>query len=40
MQQSLRQRLSYGTIMLAVLLALLYFDYWVERTATSPASGF
>jgi len=32
MQQSLRQRLSYGTLMLAVLLALLYFDYWVERT--------
>jgi phosphatidate cytidylyltransferase len=33
MQQSLRQRLSYGTIMLAVLLALLYFDYWVERNS-------
>jgi phosphatidate cytidylyltransferase len=31
MQQSLRQRLSYGSLMLAVLLALLYFDYWVER---------
>jgi len=33
MQQSLRQRLSYGTLMLAALLALLYFDYWVERTS-------
>jgi phosphatidate cytidylyltransferase len=33
MQQSLRQRLSYGSIMLAVLLALLYFDYWVEQTS-------
>jgi phosphatidate cytidylyltransferase len=30
MQQSLRQRLSYGSLMLAVLLALLYFDHWVE----------
>ena len=31
MQQSLRNRLTYGSIMLAALLALLYFDYWIER---------
>jgi phosphatidate cytidylyltransferase len=32
MQNSLRQRLTYGSLMLAALLALLYFDYWVERS--------
>jgi phosphatidate cytidylyltransferase len=31
MQQSLRQRLSYGSLMLGALLALLYFDYSVEK---------
>jgi phosphatidate cytidylyltransferase len=32
MQQSLRQRLTYGTLMMAVLLALLYLDYWIEQS--------
>jgi phosphatidate cytidylyltransferase len=32
MQESLRNRLTYGPIMLAALLGLLYFDYWVEKT--------
>ncbi|MGD0540212.1 MAG: phosphatidate cytidylyltransferase [Tepidisphaeraceae bacterium] len=31
MQQLLRQRLTYGSLMLAGLLALLYLDYWVEQ---------
>jgi phosphatidate cytidylyltransferase len=31
MQQALRQRLTYGSLMLAGLLALLYLDYWVEQ---------
>jgi phosphatidate cytidylyltransferase len=31
MQQSLRQRLTYGTLMMAVLLGLLYLDYWIEQ---------
>lgn len=34
MERSLRNRLTFGPIMLAALLALLYFDYWIEvRTA-------
>ncbi len=31
MQQSLRQRLTYGSLMLAGLLALLYLDYWIDQ---------
>jgi phosphatidate cytidylyltransferase len=31
MQQALRQRLTYGSLMLVGLLALLYLDYWVEQ---------
>jgi phosphatidate cytidylyltransferase len=31
MQQSLRQRLTYGTLMLAGLLGMLYLDYWIEQ---------
>jgi phosphatidate cytidylyltransferase len=31
MQQSLRQRLTYGTLMMAALLGLLYLDYWIEQ---------
>ena len=30
MQQALRNRLTYGSIMLAALMALLYFDHWIE----------
>jgi phosphatidate cytidylyltransferase len=30
MQKSLRQRLTYGPLMLAALLALLYLDHWIE----------
>src|SRR5580704_9470044 len=30
MQKSLRQRLTYGPIMLAALLGLLYLDHWIE----------
>src|ERR1700722_18143318 len=30
MQQALRNRLIYGSIMLAALMALLYFDHWIE----------
>lgn len=30
MHSPLRQRLTYGSLMMAVLLALLYFDYWAE----------
>jgi phosphatidate cytidylyltransferase len=30
MQTSLRQRLMYGSLMMAALLAMLYFDYWTE----------
>lgn len=32
MQQSLRQRLTYGSLMLAALLALLYLDYAVQQS--------
>jgi phosphatidate cytidylyltransferase len=39
MQQSLRQRLSYGSLMLAVLLGLLYFDYWVEKVSGIAGAG-
>ncbi|HEX4055288.1 MAG TPA: phosphatidate cytidylyltransferase [Tepidisphaeraceae bacterium] len=31
MHSTLRQRLTYGSLMMAVLLALLYFDYWAEQ---------
>ncbi len=31
MQQSLRNRLTYGSLMLAALLGLLYLDYWIEQ---------
>jgi phosphatidate cytidylyltransferase len=31
MQESLRNRLTYGPLMLAGLLGILYFDYWVEK---------
>src|SRR5208282_5848385 len=31
MQESLRNRLIYGPLMLAGLLGTLYFDYWVEK---------
>jgi phosphatidate cytidylyltransferase len=31
MQQSLRQRLTYGSLMLVGLLALLYLDYWIDQ---------
>jgi phosphatidate cytidylyltransferase len=31
MQESLRNRLTYGPLMLAGLLGLLYLDYWVEK---------
>jgi phosphatidate cytidylyltransferase len=31
MQQSLRQRLTYGTLMMAGLLVMLYLDYWIEQ---------
>jgi phosphatidate cytidylyltransferase len=30
MQKSLRQRLTYGPLMLAALLGLLYLDHWIE----------
>jgi phosphatidate cytidylyltransferase len=30
MQQALRNRLTYGSLMLAALLALLYLDHWIE----------
>ena len=34
MQQSLRQRLTYGPLMLAGLLGLLYLDHWIEIHTT------
>jgi phosphatidate cytidylyltransferase len=48
MQDALRKRLTYGPLMLAALLGLLYLDHWIESATAgwvksplaSPANGF
>jgi len=32
MEQSLRNRLTYGPLMIAALLGMLYLDWWLEKT--------
>ena len=32
MEQALRNRLTYGPLMIAALLAMLYLDWWLEKT--------